>query len=79
MYILKNLMSLLPKNKLISTMSIFKHCIGEACWKYFVGYVNHFNNETEPVLTRLSKLSGSVKSFEKVKLYYLCLKKTKIY
>ena len=58
-------------------MSIFKHCIGEACWKYFVGYVNHFNNQTKPVLMKLSKSSGSVKSFEKVKLYYLCLKKNK--
>ena len=57
-------------------MSIFKHCIGEACWKYF-GYVNHFNNETKHVLIKLSKLSGSVKSFEKVKLYYLCFKKNK--
>ena len=58
-------------------MSIFKHCIGEACWKYFVSYVNHFNNETKHVLIKLSKLSGSVKSFEKVKLYYLCFKKNK--
>ena len=58
-------------------MLIFKHCIGEACWKYFVGYVNHFNNETKLVLIKLSKLSGSVKSFEKVKLYYLCFKKSK--
>ena len=57
-------------------MSIFKHCIGEACWKYF-GYVNHFNNETKHVLIKLSKLSRSVKSFEKVKLYYLCFKKNK--
>lgn len=46
----------------------YKQCIGEACWKYFVGYVNHFNNETKPVLIKLSKLSGSVKIFEKVKL-----------
>ena len=58
-------------------MSIFKHCIREACWKYFAGYVNLFNNETKPVLIKLSNLSGSVKSFEKVKLYYLCLKKNK--
>ena len=46
----------------------YKQCTGEACWKYFVGYVNHFNNETKPVLIKLSKLSGSVKFFEKVKL-----------
>ena len=58
-------------------MLIFKHCIGEAYWKYFVGYVNHFNNETKLVLIKLSKLSGSMKSFEKVKLYYLCFKKSK--
>ena len=47
------------------------------CWKYFVDYVNHFNNETKPVLIKLSKLRGSVKSFEKIKLYYLCFKKNK--
>ena len=58
-------------------MLIFKHCIGDACWKYFVGYVNHFNNEKKSALIKLSKLSGSVKSFEKVKLYYLCFKKNK--
>lgn len=39
--------------------------------------MNHFNNETKLVLIKLSKLSGSVKSFEKVKLYYLCFKKSK--
>ena len=58
-------------------MLIFKYCIGEVYWKYFVGYVNHFNNETKLVLIKLSKLNGSVKSFEKVKLYYLCFKKSK--
>ena len=47
----------------------YKHCIEEACWTYFVGYVNHFNNETKPVLIKLSKLSGSIKGFGKVKLY----------
>ena len=55
----------------------YKHYIGEAWWKYFIGYVNHFNNEAKPVLIKLSKLSGSVKKFEKVKLYYLCFKKNK--
>ena len=32
---------------------------------------------TKPVVIKLSKLSGSVKRFEKVKLYYLCFKKNK--
>ena len=58
-------------------MLIFKHCIEQTYWKYFVGYVYHFNNETKIVLIKLSKLSGLVKSFEKVKLYYLCFKKSK--
>ena len=40
----------------------YKHCIGEACWKYFIGYVNHFNNDAKPLLIKLCKLSGSVKS-----------------
>ena len=40
-------------------------------------YVNHFNNETKSALIKLSKLSGSVKSFEKAKLYYSCFKKNK--
>ena len=55
----------------------YKHCIGEECWKYFIDYVNHFNNEAKSVLIKLCKLSGSVKKFEKVKLYYLCFKKNK--
>ena len=55
----------------------YKYCIGEGCWKYFVDYVNHFNNETKPILIKLSKLSGSGKSFEKVKLYYICCEKNK--
>ena len=40
-------------NANIENISVsYKHCIGEGCWKYFVGYVNHFNNETKPVLTK---------------------------
>ena len=58
-------------------MLIFKNCIAGAYWKYFVGYVNHFSNETKLVLTKLSKLSRSVRSFEKLKLYYSCFKKSK--
>ena len=58
-------------------MLIFKSCIAEAYWKCFVGYVNHLNNETKLVLIKLSKLSGSVRSFEKLKLYYSCFKKSK--
>ena len=58
---LKSEISLLQKYKLL----ILKHCIGEAYWKYFVGYLNHFNNETKPVLIKLSKESGSVKILER--------------
>ena len=44
----------------------YKYYIGEACWKYFIGYVNHFDDEIKPVLIKLPKLSGSIKKFLKV-------------
>lgn len=34
--------------------------------KYFVGYVNHFNDNIKPLLIELLKLNRSKKSFEKV-------------
>ena len=40
---------------------LYKYYIGEACWKYFIGYVNHFDDDIKPVLIKLPKLSGSVK------------------
>ena len=43
----------------------YKYYIGEACWKYFIGYVNHFDDEIKPALIKLPKLSGSVKSFKR--------------
>ena len=42
-----------------------KYNIGEEWFKFFIGYVNKFDDEIKPLLTKLSKLSGSVKSFWK--------------
>ena len=61
------------KNILVS----YKYHVVEACWKYFNSYVNHFNDEIKPAPIKLPRLSGSIKSFLKVKLYHLCFKKNK--
>ena len=47
-----------------------KYDIWEECFKFFIGYVNKFDDEVKPLI-KLSKLSGSVKRFWKAKLYHL--------
>lgn len=34
-------------------------------FKYFIGYVNHSNNDIKALLAKLPKLNGSTKSFKK--------------
>ena len=45
----------------------YKYFIGEACWKYFLGDVNHFDDEIKPVLIKLPRLKkffkGKIVSF----------------
>ena len=48
-----------------------KYDIGEECFKFFIGYVNKFDDEVKPPLIKLSKLSGSVKRLWKAKLYHV--------
>ena len=45
-----------------------KVSIGKKYSKYFISYVNHFDDDIKSVLINLPKLSGFTKSFEKLKL-----------
>ena len=51
-----------------------KDPIGKKCFKYFIGYLNHFDGNLTPLYITLPKLKVSLKSFSKVK-HYLCFKK----
>ena len=44
-----------------------KCCIGEECFKYVIGYINHFDDDIKPLFTKFLKLTESIKSFEKRK------------
>ena len=37
-----------------------KYFIGKKCFKYFIGYVNQFDDDVKPLLIKLSKFSGSI-------------------
>ena len=58
-----------PKNVIINienTLLLSKHYIGKKCFEYFIGYVNHSNDDKKPLLISLHKLNRFIKSFEKV-------------
>ena len=38
-----------------NTLVSYKYYIEEACWKYFIGYVNTFDDEIKPILIKLPK------------------------
>ena len=59
-----------------SILGSSKYNIREEWFKFFIGYVNNFDDEIKPLLTKLSKLSGSVKRFWKANCIIYGLRKT---
>ena len=48
-----------------NTLLSSKYHFGRKNLKYYVGYVNHSNDSIKPLIIKLPKLSGSIKSLKK--------------
>ena len=66
----KNVLILIDVN-IENILGSSKYDVVEECFKFFIGYVNKFEDELTPLLIKLSKLSGSVNCFWKAKLCHV--------